>query len=94
MPRYKNVDGVPLGRRHLHTFKNVLRPRGGVRLKESLSGLLADSLAAAFDEWTDLEYADSRDPEAVADQVRENLRQEVVYALDAFRDHVEAHRQG
>lgn len=88
MPEEIWKDGERLERVHLYRFENVLRPRGGECRKESVSAYLADRLWAAFWEWTDAAYADSRPPDQVAARIESNLADEVQAALEHFRRQV------
>ncbi len=88
MPESIEHDGERLQRVHLYKFENVLRPRR----KESLSAYLADRLWAAFWEWTDADYADSRSRDQVVARIESNLADEVQAALESFRRRVAANR--
>jgi hypothetical protein len=92
MPESIEHDGERLQRVHQYPFANVLRPRGGECKKESVSAYLADRLWAAFWEWTDADYADSRSPDQVVARIESNLADEVQAALESFRRRVAANR--
>ena len=70
---------------HLHTFDNILHPRGPMG-KESLGRMIADRMLAAYEEWCDEDYADSRSPVVVRDKIIENARLELERAFDQFDD--------
>jgi len=69
---------------HLYSFRNILRPRGGLAQKESLSLLILEKLKSCYESWTDPKYADSKSKEEVVAQLRENLEQEVNIAFSLF----------
>jgi len=74
---------------HPYLFKNVLRPRGGIAQKESLSLYITDRLKSCFESWTDPKYADSQPEEKVISQLQENLLEEVSIAFILFLQSVE-----
>lgn len=80
------VSEIPEGavRIHLYNYKNVLRPRGGVLQKESLSGYILDRLQGAFEEWSDSKYGDNPEVTELLAQLQANLKEEVDYAWKEF----------
>jgi len=77
------VKGLPDGSRrvHLYSFENMLRPRGGVAQKESLSLCILERLRSCYESWINPSYSDSRPEEEVLLKLRENLEQEVNIAF-------------
>ena len=69
---------------HLYSFRNILRPRGGLAQKESLSLYILEKLRSCYESWTDPKYADSKPEEEVLLQLKENLEQEVNIAYTLF----------
>ena len=62
---------------HFYSFKDILRPRGGLAQKESLSLYILEKLRRLYESWTNSKYADSKSEEEVLLQLEENLKQEV-----------------
>jgi len=69
---------------HLYSFRNILRPRGGLAQKESLSLYILEKLRSCYESWTNPKYADSKPEEEVLSQLKENLEQEVNIAYTLF----------
>jgi len=84
------VDEIPKGakRIHFYSIKNILRPRGGVMEKESLSEVIYERMKLAFDSWTDPKYADSKKPVIVYRQIMKNLEEEVAIAIQKFEKEI------
>jgi len=82
----ESLDEIPEGakRIHLYSFDNLLRPRGGLAQKESLSFYIIERLKDCFESWTDKKYGDSKDKQTVLLKLRENLEQEVNIAWSLF----------
>lgn len=81
----QTITKLPEGavRVHLYNFKNVLRPRGTLQ-KESLSEYICERLQNLFEDWTDKKYGDSKEPEEVLKQLKENLIEEANNGYDKF----------
>ena len=69
---------------HIYSFRNILRPRGGLAQKESLSLYILEKLRSYYESWTNPKYADSKPEEEVLLQLKENLEQEVNIAYTLF----------
>jgi len=69
---------------HLYSFENILRPRGGLAQKESLSLYILEKLKSCYESWTNPKYIDSKPEEEVVAQLKENLEQEVNIAFVLF----------
>jgi len=69
---------------HIYPFRDILRPRGGIAQKESLSLYILERLKSCYESWTNPKYADSKPEEEVITRLRENLEQEVNLAYDLF----------
>jgi hypothetical protein len=71
---------------HAYPFSDVLRPRGGVMLNDSLSLAVFEAMVAAWEHWTDVEYADDPEPAELRAQIIANAKSEVEIAIAAFVD--------
>lgn len=70
---------------HLYSHENILRPRGGVMEKESLSLHVFERLQSAFEEWTDEKYGDNPTRKELIDTLQKNLKEEMRIAWQRFR---------
>jgi len=79
------IDELPEGAVEVHLYnpKNVLRPRGGVMQKESLSAYIFDKLDYLIESWTDPKYGDSMDKQEFSNLLWKNLQEEVNTAWEA-----------
>lgn len=69
---------------HLYDPKNMLRPRGGIMQKESLSALIYEKLVRTEETWTDPKYGDCLSEYKVLKILRHNLDEEVQIAWNEF----------
>jgi len=74
---------------HIHHLYNVLRPRGGVLQKESLSLHILEKLKDYYESWTDEKYGDNPTKEELVLILVRNLFEEVTFALDKFKESLE-----
>lgn len=79
------IDSLPEGAVQIHLYnpKNVLRPRGGVMQKESLSAYIFDRIDYLIETWTDPKYGDSMDKQEFSKLLFNNLQEEVNIAWEA-----------
>lgn len=92
----KPGEPIPEGakRIHLYRFENMLRPRGGVAQKESLSLIIAEQLQTYFESWTDPEYGDSRPRGEVLAGLEQVLKEEVSVAWAVFARRIRSTQGG
>lgn len=85
----ERIDKLPpdAKRVHLHSFENVLAPRGRHE-KESLSQRLLETLIAEYESWTDPAYSDSRPSDEVLYKLYDRVWVEVSDALNDLAEYV------
>jgi hypothetical protein len=69
---------------HLYNIKNILRPRGGVMKKESLSAYLFYRLDYLIQTWSDPKYGDSIDKQELSELLWKNLHEEINTAWETI----------
>ena len=80
------IDRGEIKEVHLYSLENILRPRGGVLQKESLSQTILEKLISYYESWTDPRYGDNPDENELLRTMERNLKQEVEIAWDAFME--------
>jgi len=71
---------------HLYSYHDVLRPRGGILQKESLSAYLLERLEDAYANWTDPKYADNPTEADLVMMLQKNVTEEIIHAMTKFRE--------
>jgi len=79
---------------HMHHYQNVLRPRGGVLQKESLSIDILQRLKDYYESWTDPKFGDNPTREKLISVLEKNLQEEVQFAVDEFCKYIGIEEKG
>lgn len=82
----KPGEALPKGAIQIHVYnvKDILRPRGGILQKESLSSSILERLESAYESWTDPIYGDNPTKEELLEIIETNLEQEFNFARKTF----------